>query len=188
MEKITSMFLDNLLPLGHGAALQFPEYPFQPWEYVNGLGQKVTRDNPCIYLEASQVMYDCINKFREKMTGSVLNEEIPEKDLELIYRNINSFRDEDPEIRHQQWIQSILQDDFSFTKELNESIQYIPKGVGSWKHMALNTDKYQDEDSDIFEYRQEFLSSDWKSFHVAIQKHRLEVLHDILPNYGICSG
>ena len=31
-----------------------------------------------------------------------------------------------------------------------------------------------------------FLESNWKRFNDAIQCHRLYIVHDILPRYGIC--
>ncbi len=42
------------------------------------------------------------------------------------------------------------------------------------------------EKTTISKDTKEFLKSDWKLFHDAIQEHRLTVLHDILPKYGIC--
>jgi hypothetical protein len=32
------------------------------------------------------------------------------------------------------------------------------------------------------------LKSDWKHFHDALQAHRQDVLHDVLPRYGICAA
>jgi len=188
LERITSVFVDNLMPLGHGAALKYPEYPFQKWDYINGLGQKVVRDNPAIYMEASKVLYRTIARFNARILGRSVQEKLPEKDLKLIEKNINGFRDEDVELRYECWKKSIMEDDFSFEKEENEQIEYIAKGVGSWKHKALNTEKEKDNESDFFEYKPDFLTSNWKCFHVAIQKHRLEILHDILPKYGICGA
>jgi len=60
----------------------------------------------------------------------------------------------------------------------------ICKGFGSWKYYALNTEN--DRDTGEYEYSESFLSSNWKMFHDALQKHQFEVIHDILPKYGIC--
>jgi hypothetical protein len=32
------------------------------------------------------------------------------------------------------------------------------------------------------------MHSDWKRFHDALQVHRLQVLHEILPRYSICAA
>jgi len=188
LERIKSIFVDNVLPLGHGAALQFPEYPFQKWNYINGLGEKVERDNPSIYLQGAMALYDCIARFRERITGDPMDRQIPPGDLVIIEHNIRKFKDEDPDERHKMWINSILNDDFSFQKEPDEHISYVAKGKGSWKYEALMTEKEKDDSGDVFEYKPEFLTSNWKCFHVAIQKHRIEILHDILPKYGICGA
>ena len=44
--------------------------------------------------------------------------------------------------------------------------------------------------ADVAEYHYDpgFLTTRWKYFHDALQLHRLTILHDILPKYGICSG
>jgi len=34
-----------------------------------------------------------------------------------------------------------------------------------------------------FIYKPEFLKSDWKLFHDALQLHRYYIVHDILPKY-----
>jgi hypothetical protein len=58
------------------------------------------------------------------------------------------------------------------------------KGPLSWKAEALGTA------ADVAEYHYDpgFLTTRWKYFHDALQLHRLTILHDILPKYGICSG
>jgi hypothetical protein len=188
IQRFTSRFVDNLLPLGHAAALDFPEYPFIKWDYINGMGERIERDNPSIYFQGTEALYDFIVRFRGKMISKKLPQSLPEKDVSIIKHNIHSFREEDHFERYKRWINSILEDDFSFEKEPGEEIIYVPKGQGSWKHEALNTEKETDDEKDIFDYKPEFLTSNWKCFHVAIQKHRLEILNDILPEYGICGA
>jgi len=188
MDYITSRFIDNILPLGHGAVLSFPEFPFRKWEYINGMAEKIERNNYPVFKESVRDMYSCIVKFREKYIGDTLDVNIPETDYILIKENIRKFNSEDENIRHENWINSILNDNFSFKKEVNEKIEYIHKGKGSWKYEALNTDKDIDKNKEKFEFSMEFLTSNWKCFHDALQKHRIEVLHDILPKYGICGS
>lgn len=48
--------------------------------------------------------------------------------------------------------------------------------------------KAKDHDHDIFPYRECFLASDWKLFHDAAIAHRFNVVHHVLPRYGICVG
>ncbi len=35
-------------------------------------------------------------------------------------------------------------------------------------------------------FKADFISSNWKYFHDAAKKHRLAIIDDILPRYGIC--
>jgi hypothetical protein len=39
-----------------------------------------------------------------------------------------------------------------------------------------------------FPLNDSFMKSNWKHFHDALQAHRFDVLHDILPKYGICAA
>ena len=83
--------------------------------------------------------------------------------------------------RYQEWIAAVRQGRFSFG---TSTIAYDPKGPLSWKAEAFGTS------ADVAEYHHDpgFLTTRWKYFHDALQLHRLTILHDILPKYGICSG
>jgi hypothetical protein len=83
--------------------------------------------------------------------------------------------------RHAAWLAAIGQGKFSFGIA---SVSYDADGRNSWKARALGTSC----DLPVHTYRDDFLDSDWKRFHDALQQHRLAVLHDILPKYGICAG
>lgn len=186
INKASNVFVKNVLPLGHGSALSFPDLPYDNWEFVNGFGDKKQRNNKEVFINATKMMFEAISEFRSARDKKKYNTSIPEKDIEIIEHNINSFIDEDGDKRHKKWIHSILNDHFSFKKEENETITYIPKGLGSWKYLALKTEKTHDKENEKFTYNKDFLDSNWKHFHDALQKHRLEVQHEILPKYGIC--
>lgn len=66
------------------------------------------------------------------------------------------------------------------------SLSYKAKGVGSWKYKAIGQKAAADTGREVFPYSPKFLHSDWKRFHDALQAHRFDVVHDILPRYGIC--
>ncbi len=67
-------------------------------------------------------------------------------------------------------------------------LDYRSKGRGSWKYLALGTVKSKDEEDETFKYKESFLKSDWKLFHDALLAHRFNLLHDILPRFGICAA
>jgi hypothetical protein len=169
-------------PLGHGAALSNPDKPFLKWTYTNGLGEKVERDNPKDFLSAARHLFDALTMVRIEAGWSKEAPNAHQADFERIDSNLRSFDDPDGEKRHALWLESIRRGEFSFGPE---ELTYIAKGVGSWKHDALGSvDDAQDANEYPFESG--FLRSNWKLFHDALQAHRLAVLHDILPKYGIC--
>ena len=89
------------------------------------------------------------------------------------------------EHRHIQWLKAIADGAFSFGRQ---PLTYVAKGKDSWKYVALGTVKSKDSGVERYDYKPEFLQSDWKLFHDAVQVHRSAVIHDILPRYGICAA
>jgi hypothetical protein len=107
------------------------------------------------------------------------------RDREVISRLFKETLAIDGEERRQAWLAAIKRGEFSFGSDLPE---YVGKGIGSWKESALGTSKSTDSGFERFEYSATFLTSDWKLFHDALQIHRSDVVHKILPRYGICAA
>jgi hypothetical protein len=110
---------------------------------------------------------------------------IPAKDAKIILSLIKNIKGGSGEVRHQKWIDEISKGRFSFGAE---KISYTGKGKGSWKHKSIGQLAAADSGREIFPYKDAFMKSDWKLFHDALQAHRLDVLHDVLPRYGICAA
>jgi hypothetical protein len=110
---------------------------------------------------------------------------LPAKDAKIILSLIKSIKGETGEVRHHKWIEEINRGRFSFGAE---KIAYVGKGKGSWKHKSIGQLAAADHGREIFPYRETFLKSNWKHFHDALQAHRLDILHDVLPRYGICAA
>jgi len=187
INKIANFFLSESFPLGHGAALSHPDRPKLIWKYKNGLGEKVSRNNPEIFIDAVDKMcraMQCylnsdINMDLEAMPG------LPEKESNKIFSLLNSIKGDSGEIRHNKWIEEIENGTFSFGVEKND---YVAKGKGSWKHKSIGQLAASDTGREEFSYKKRFMASNWKLFHDALQAHRLDILHDILPKYGICAA
>lgn len=185
--KIANYFISKTFPLGHGAALSHPDRPSLVWEYKNGLKEKVKRDNPAIFLDAADKMCRAMQCFRagdldmdlESMSG------LPAKDAKKILSLIKTVKGDDGETRHTRWLDEIKNGSFSFGPQ---KVQYIAKGKGSWKHQSIGQLAAADTGREVFEYDESFLSSNWKLFHDALQAHRFDILHDVLPRYGICAA
>ncbi|QYJ85550.1 hypothetical protein K0I73_15310 [Shewanella mesophila] len=185
LSKITNFFLSEAYPLGHGAALSHPDRPYITWQYKNGLGVQVERDNREIFFDAVDSMCCAMKCF---ISGdSTVNLDvvtgIPEEDALVIREMLAGINDDDGEVRHRRWLDAIAEGKFSFGAE---TLTYIAKGEGSWKHESIGQLAPKDQEDDTFEYHSPFLSSDWKMFHDALQAHRFDILHDVLPKYGIC--
>lgn len=185
--KIANYFLSETFPLGHGAALSHPDRPSLKWTYKNGLGEKVVRDNPAIFFDAVDKMCRTMQCMRAKKFNMDLESMpgLPVADAKKISSLIKSIKGDSGEIRHDKWLSEIKKGSFSFG---SENLSYIAKGKGSWKHKSIGQLAASDTGRELFTFKQSFMTSDWKKFHDALQAHRFDVLHDVLPKYGICAA
>ena len=183
-DKAEGAFVGDAFPLGHGAALSFPDRPFLRWSYRDHRGQIVTRDNPTDFLSAADALCRVIKRFldADAKPGA---DGLPAKDRDALDHCFRTITDEDGDVRHGKWLGLIREGHFSFGPAPAE---YIPTGPNSWRHKALGTVEAHDKDVDVFKFMPGFLHSDWVCFHNALQASRLAVLHDILPEYGICAA
>lgn len=175
-----SIALSEKFPMGHGAALTCPDMPFLKWSYTNGLGEEVVRDNLDIFMKACYDLYGQLGLILSELGGNVNDEK--EADFEQIKKNLENFKDDNGETRYEKWIESIANGDFSFGSVL---LEYIPKGINSWKYNAINQELAEDTGDETFEYTDNFMNSHWRNFHVALKAHRFDIVNNILPKYGI---
>ncbi len=184
IDQITSKFVGGALPLGHGAVLTYPDRPFLKWHYIDHNNEKVVRDNPEEFMKAAQEMCKAMRRFQAKDPDANVKG-LEASDREKFEELIVGITEEDGEKRHEEWLARIAGGHFSFGPE---RLEYISKGEASWKHKALKTREATDKGDEKFPYHPDFLVSDWKLFHDALQAHRFTVLHDILPLYGISAA
>ena len=187
LKKMLSYFMSESFPLGHGAALSHPDRPYLKWEYCNGLKEKVIRNNPDDFIDAVDKMCRAMQCFRRRDFEMELDSMpgLPEKDSKKIYSLIKSLKGDTGEIRHDKWLEEIRIGSFSFG---NADLVYVAKGKGSWKHKSIGQLAASDSGREIFNFKKTFMSSNWKLFHDALQAHRFDILHDVLPKYGICAA
>lgn len=182
MNRVRGYFISEALPLGHGSVLSNPDKPFLRWGYTNGRGEKVFRDNPADFLAAADQMYRAMQHYRTGDPDADVPG-LPEPDKTLIAQMFQTITDHSRHLRHQKWLTAIAAGKFSFGPA---SVSYIAKGKGSWKHQALGTESEVDRHQEVFPYNPNFLTSDWKLFHDALQAHHFYITHELLPRYGIC--
>lgn len=186
-KKALDEFLGDVLdetipPLGHGRARTLPDLPYLKWQYKNGRGDLVTRDNPADFVTAADVMCKVMQQYLGKADSG-----LPDADKALLSSIFLGLPYEDEKKRHAAWLKIIKNGykgkTFSFGSE-KAPVVYAAEGPGSWKQAALGSSW----DLREHQYNDTFLTSHWKLFHDALQQHRLTVLHEILPRYGICAG
>ena len=181
MDRLENFFLNEALPLGHGTVLGNPDRPFLVWAYTNGLGERITRDNPKDFLDAAEHMCRAMQCFRAGDPAASVPG-IGPADRETLARLLVEIRHDDADARHTAWLEEIARGAFGFGAE---RARYVGEGVGSWKELALGL---PGPDAGRVSFRPEFLESDWKLFHDALQAHRFDVINNILPEYGICAA
>jgi hypothetical protein len=178
--RVAAKLVGDVLPLGHGAALCFPDLPYLQWSYQNRSGQTVFRDNTLDFVEAADSMCRVMKQYRAGTPGA------PMTGLDNSYRTLVGklfvkFTDEEGEDRHAKWLEAIREGVFPFGPV---NLDYDPDGRKSWKHLALGTSK----DAAEYPWNESFLTSDWKYFHDALLDQRFTLIYDILPAYRICAA
>ena len=186
-----SHLIEHAAPsMGHARAGVLPDFPFLRWRYRNGLGQEIVRDNTTLFEEAADWLCKAMQRYRAKDPAAVVPGLGP-ADKQVIHDLLASLRTTDADERHQKWLQQIQAGRFSFG---SATVTY---SESAWKMEALPTSAVAVAAAGAgvsativtpYHYSEAFLESNWKLFHDALQLHRLTVLHDILPKYGICSG
>ncbi len=181
LKRILRDLLDDTIPpLGHGRAMVLPDMPFLKWEYRNGKGERISRDNTKCFCDAAKAMFKVMKRYQIGDPAANVNS-VPPEDMKQIRSLFLNTEEEDGEDRHQEWLKAIKNGVFSFG---SETVRYQARGRNSWKHKALGTSL----DMEIHGYERSFLKSNWKLFQDAIQAHRFYVNHDLLPEYGVCAA
>ena len=183
-ERIADFFADvivgNAFPLGHGSVLSYPDRPYLRWSYENCWGERVERDNPTDFLTAADYMCRVMQRFLEREAVGLVEDQ-----KAVLDHHLRTIKYDSGERRHAHWLKAIRHGEFDFGPE---ELIYVSKGVGSWKAHAIDCHAERDRERHCYPFKSNFLSSDWKMFHDALQAHRFTVLHDILPKYGICAA
>ena len=177
-------FVANHLPVGHAGAITFPDMPFLKWSFVRENGQKVKRDNLPDFMAAARGIFNMTRRYVAKDTA-LPEIELPADDSAEIENLLETTLYIDGESRHSRWLSAIEQGIFSFGAA---KIDYVEQGQGSWKLMALGADPDKESGDEEFTFSPDFMTSDWKKFHDAVQYHRLFILHDLLPRFGLCAS
>lgn len=183
-DRTVNRFVGDALPLGHGPVLSFPDRPFLKWQYRDGDGLSIERNNTELFVQAAHEMCKFMQRFLAgDLRANVSGLNVADRNkLEQLFAGI---REDSGDERHKQWLRLIDRGEFAFGPV---KVTYKAKGKDSWKHQALGTLRLKDKKGEVFAFSPGFLSSDWKLFHDALLAHRFDMIHDVLPKYGICAA
>lgn len=181
-DDVESEVLSRAFPLGHGAALHYPDQPWAKWSYVDGKGTRVQRNNLPDFVAAADMACRAVQAY---VAGSESFVDRPglsadEKNAltQLLLTNTNT----DEKVRLEVIRDSLVAGAISGLKEALPV--YIGKGVGSWKHTATGIADEGDGDTPP-DWSNSFESSDYRRFHDSVKEHRFTVVQEVLPETGL---
>jgi hypothetical protein len=182
IDRVTGLFVSEVLPLGHGAVLSYPDKPFLKWGYTNGLGEVVQRNNPVDFLAAAEHMCQWLQRYLVG-NGDVAAPGLPMVDRATIADLLANTQDWESATRHDRWCKAIKDGKFSFGAE---DCSYSSIGQGSWVMEAFGVEEPNFADPRYrHPYLPNFLTSNWKLFHDALLAHQSFVMQELLPRYQI---
>ena len=168
-------------PVGHGTVVHLPDLPYCNWHYNDKDGELIRRNNTEDFLAAADEIYKTMKRY---LVGDpdLVAAGLDSTQIAMLRQWFTGLTSADGSARHAVWLDQIGKNTFKFADFSEEDrILYDPM---EWKQAALGSVRAGIE----YDYNPAFLTSDWKLFHDALQVHKLFVLHDLLPRYGICAA
>ena len=181
-ETLEARALSKISGLGHGAALHFPDMPWAKWRYTNGAGVTTERDNLPEFIAAADMACKAVQGYINANSDYDSQPGLSENAKRDLTTMLGSVRDHEGDVRLGKFCQAIADGKLDGLKEIVPG--YIPKGVGSWKHIATGITDVGDG-SELPKWTQSFESSDYRKFHDAIKQHRFVITQVILPKHGL---
>lgn len=181
-DEAKSDVLSRAFPLGHGAALHYPDQPWANWTYTNGKGDVVKRVNLPDFISAADMAcravqgYVAGNNDFEKQLGLSTSQRAAVEELLSKNRSLD-------EQERLEGIRSAIER--GQIPGLEETLPaYVAKGKGSWKHLATGIEAEDDGDA-VPRWNRTFEDSDYRKFHDATKEHRFFVTQEVLPKIGL---
>jgi hypothetical protein len=182
VEHLEENVLTIALPVGHGAALHYPDQPWAHWHYIDGNNNFVSRYNLPEFIQAADMACRAVRAYAAGREDFEMQAGMPESVKEVLTHLLDVNRDMDDNRRLQtfcEWVRA------GRIPGLRESIpEYVAKGVGSWKYQATGL-LYDDDRGERPTWTDAFEKSDYRLFHDAVKQHRFVTTQEILPAHGL---
>lgn len=181
-EHMESQLLSTDLPVGHGAALHYPDRPWVEWSYIDGTGMLVKRQNLEEFVCAAEMACRAVQAFVAGTEAFESQPGLPAHVKDALRELLRTNTSNDDQQRLAGICAAVSAGGIPGLKETIPD--YVAKGPGSWKCDA--TGLLSDDDrgehpawSTVFE------ESDYRRFHDAVKEHRFVVTQEILPAHGL---
>lgn len=182
VEHFEEDVLTLALPVGHGAALHYPDQPWARWHYIDGRNNFVSRHNLPDFVQAAEMACRAVQAYLAGSEEFETRPGMPENVKEELANLLDTNRDPDDNKRLQnfcEWVKA------GRIPGLKETIPiYVAKGPGSWKCNATGL-QYDDDTGDRPVWTDAFEKSDYRLFHDAVKQHRFVTTQEILPAHGL---
>lgn len=183
IDDVESAAVDMVSGLGHGAAIHFPDMPWAQWEYINGYGKKVVRNNLPDFVEAADMACRVVQAFVAGTEDFEHQRGLPPKAKADLTTLMAGNRDHDEKKRFELLKAKVAAGAIDGLKEDMQA--YVPKGPGSWKALATGIEAAHGDGAAAPTWSAAFESSDYRRFHDAVKEHRYIVTQEILPAAGL---
>lgn len=181
-DEAKSDVLARAFPLGHGAALHYPDQQRANWTYTNGKGDVVRRVNLPDFISAADMACRAVQGYVggngdfEKLPGLSTPQRAAVE--ELLSTNRSTDEQERLEGLHAAMESGQI-------PGLQETLPaYVAKGEGSWKHLATGIEA-EDDGKVAPVWSLTFEKSDYRKFHDATKEHRFFVTQEVLLPIGL---
>lgn len=182
VQHVEADVLTLALPVGHGAALHYPDQPWAKWHYIDGRNMFIQRHNLPEFVEAADMACRAVRAYVAGREDFENEEGMPQNVKATLTELLDNNRIMDDNER----LRAICE----FVKEggipgLKEAIpDYVPKGVGSWKYKATGL-RAEDDSGEKPVWSEAFEKSDYRLFHDAVKQHRFVTTQEVLPAHGL---
>ncbi|MBF4396063.1 DUF6765 family protein, partial [Vibrio anguillarum] len=109
--------------------------PYTSWNYLNGEGEHVVRDNTLIFLQAADAMCKAMQCWKHGDAEINIDNQpgLTEQQRSLIEHALTTIDDEDGEVRHTKWLEWLREGKFGFAAV---DLSFDKDGENSWKQQA----------------------------------------------------
>ncbi len=157
---IGDLELDSIKGVGHVEASTCPDEPYLDWEYVNGFGKLVERNNHDIFVNAAEAIYKFINNDVSQLQARGWDDIVD--DISEVFNKKG-----DAETRSGFWVELISSGNHFGPEEQDININYDEM---EWR------DEIVDKALEQIKPGADVISSHWYQFNEAARWYKTEVL------------